>query len=328
MIDLHLHLDGSLTVQEVLFLADLQNITLPVREVNVVRGLITAPLHCESLNDYLQCFELTLLVLQSAEALCYAVKSLIGRLAQSGIRYVEIRFAPQLHTKKGLSQKAAVAAAVKGLKTALQENPSIQAGLILCFMRGTSLDELNSGTLDVAGEFYHHGVCAVDLAGAEALYPTDQYRSLFAEVCVGGIPFTIHAGEAAGPESIRAALSFGAKRIGHGVRCTEDDSLVRSLAENRVTLELCPTSNLQTKAVAGIHAFPIRQLLMAGVAATVNTDNMTVSETDLDKEFRLLQTGLGLTAREKDQLLSNAINAAFLPDQKKQVLRKELFPNS
>lgn len=320
MIDLHLHLDGSLTAKEVLFLADLQKIPLPARDEDAVNKRITAPLLCRNLNEYLQCFELTLAVLQSAEALSYAVNSLISRLALDGMRYVEIRFAPQLHTKNGLSQADAVAAAVQGMQEALRAHKSIQAGLILCFMRGEDNDGCNRQTLDTAGRFLGNGVCALDLAGAEGLYPTEKYRPLYEEVRANGIPFTIHAGEAAGPESIWAALSFGAKRIGHGVRSVEDPALVRTLAENKVALELCPTSNLQTKAVLNILGFPVRQLLRAGVSATINTDNMIVSGTDIKKEFHMLKTELGLTAEEEIQLISNAVTAAFLPDTQKKTL--------
>lgn len=320
MIDLHLHLDGSLTAEEIIFLADQQKITLPEHNIDAVRRRITAPLHCRSLNEYLQCFDLTLTVLQSEEALFYAVHSLISRLAVSGMRYVEVRFAPQLHMKNGLTQTEVVSAAVKGLKTVLKAHTSIQAGLILCFMRGTGNDDLNIQTLDVAEKYLTAGVCAVDLAGAEALYPTEHYSALFQKVRSRAIPFTIHAGEAAGPESIRAALFFGTGRIGHGVRCVEDEKLIDELAEHNVTLELCPTSNLQTKAVAKIAEFPIRKLLKAGVAATINTDNMTVSGTNLKQEFHLLKTELGLTGAEEYQLLSNAVSAAFLSDRQKQML--------
>lgn len=322
MIDLHLHLDGSLTAKEILFLADLQKISLPVQDEDAVQKRITAPVFCQDLNEYLQCFELTLTVLQSTEALSYAVNSLVGRLAADGMRYVEIRFAPQLHTKNGLSQADAVAAAVQGMQDALQVHKSIQTGLILCFMRGGDNDDCNRQTLGAAGKFLGNGVCAVDLAGAEGLYPTEKYRLLYEEVRANGIPFTIHAGEAAGPESIWAALSFGAKRIGHGVRSVEDPALVRALAENKVTLELCPTSNLQTKAVRNISDFPVRQLLRSGISATINTDNMMVSGTDIKKEFHMLKTELGLTAEEEIKLISNAAEAAFLPDTQKKALQE------
>jgi len=325
MIDLHLHLDGSLTAKEILFLANLQKISLTQWDEDAINRQITAPLHCQSLNEYLQCFALTLTVLQSAEALSHAVQSLISRLAAGGMRYVELRFAPQLHMKKGLSQKAATAAAVVGLKAAVQTHKSIQAGLILCFMRGSDNDHLNTQTLDAAEEFLSYGVCAVDLAGAEGLYPTEKYRPLFAKVRAQGIPFTVHAGEAVGPESIRAALSFGTKRVGHGVRCVEDSALVNMLAENGVTLELCPTSNLQTKAVGDISKFPVRELIGSGVPVTINTDNMTVSGTDLEHEFTLLKTKLGLTKEEKNKLMANAVAAAFLPNDQKQTLLKDVF---
>ena len=130
------------------------------------------------------------------------------------------------------------------------------------------------------------------------------------------VPFTLHAGEAAGPESVRQALELGAQRIGHGVRAIEEESLLEELAQRQVPLELCPTSNLQTKAVPDLAHFPLREYLRRGLRATVNTDNMTVSRTTLSQEYALL----GLTGEERRALLRNSVEAAFLPEEDKRSL--------
>ncbi len=245
------------------------------------------------------------------------------RLAAQGLLYAEIRFAPQLHTRKGLTQRQAVQAVCSGLKKAGEAGDgSFFAQTILCCMRGAE-DEENRETVRAAGQLWGMGVCALDLAGAEGLYPTENYRELFRYAASLDIPFTIHAGEAAGPQSIRAALSFGAKRVGHGVRCVEDPLLPRILAEQGVPLELCPTSNLQTKAVKSLEAFPLRSLLKQGVCVTLNTDNMTVSGVTLDGEYRLMER-LGLTREEKAVLLRNGAEAAFLPREEKRTLLERI----
>ncbi len=322
MIDLHLHLDGSLSPKLVLELAKEQGIGLPQWEGQTLERLLSAPADCQSLNEYLACFTLPLQVLQSAEALERSAYELAGRLALQGLLYAEIRFAPQLHTERGMTQSQAVEAVRRGITAAMKEHRVFQAQIILCCMRGGE-NEKNRETLRVAFRFFGDGVCAVDLAGAEALYPTGEYRELFREAASLGLPFTIHAGEADSPQSIWDALSFGAKRIGHGVRCVEDPALMDLLAERQVPLELCLTSNLQTKAVSCLAEFPLRRLLEKGIPVTLNTDNMTVSGTTLAGEY-CLAGSLGLAEDEKQKLLENGAKAAFLSQEKKEGLLREM----
>lgn len=303
MIDLHLHLDGSLPLGFVKELAGARHIPLP----EPVEAALQVPERCASLHEYLCCFDLSLALLQSAEALERAAFALCGELAQQGLLYAEIRFAPQLHGREGLSQPQAVEAVLAGVRRS-----GFHAQAILCCMRGGE-EAANRETVAVTERYLGQGVCACDLAGAEALYPTGRYGGLFSYARSLGVPFTIHAGEAAGPDSIRAALDMGARRIGHGVRAGEDQALVGRLKAQKVPLELCFTSNLQTKAVASPQAFPLRAYLQAGLCCTVNTDNMTVSGTTLPGEFAKLQA-LGLTGAEREQLLLHACAAAFLPD--------------
>ncbi len=315
MIDLHLHLDGSLSPRLVMELAKEQALAFPAKTEEQARALLSAPESCQSLNEYLSRFDWPMKVLQSADALTRAAADLAARLKEQGLLYVEVRFAPQLHTQRGLSQAQAVEAVLAGLRTV--ELPS---QLILCCMRGKE-EEANLETLRVCARFLGDGVCAADLAGAEALYPTSLYQGLFQRATELHVPFTLHSGEADGPQSVWAALSFGAARIGHGVRCTQDSGLIRELAARQIPLELCYTSNLQTKAVSGPAAFPLRKLLQAGVRATINTDNMTVSGTTLRQEWKKLSP----TPEEEAALLKNSVDAAFLPPEKKRALRERVL---
>lgn len=304
-IDLHLHLDGSLTPAYVISQAKKQGLDLPVWEEKELVKYMTAPADCRDLNEYLEKFDLPCSVMQTEDALTEAVLDVCRQMEAQGMKYVEIRFAPQLHTKKGLTQRQVTEAAIKGLP----QGKGLEAKLILCCMRMENNEKENIETIRMAEEYLGKGVAAADLAGAEAIFPTKSFEPVFRMAREAGVPFTIHAGEADGPKSIWTALKFGAKRIGHGVRCLEDETLVEYLREHRIPLEVCPTSNFQTKAVKG--EYPLKKMLEKGLCVTLNTDNTTVSGTTLEKEFEVARTRLGVTEEELEILKANAEKARF-----------------
>ena len=312
LIELHLHLDGSLRPETVWELAKEQNIKLPANTVDEVRDQMQVPEDCRTLEEYLTRFDLPLLVLQTREALERAAFELTEDLAKEGVTYAEIRFAPQLSIKGGMPQEQAVEAAIEGVKRGMEQYPSIRVGLILCCMRGEDNEEWNLQTVEAAKKYLGDVVCAVDIAGAESLYPTERFAPVFEKVREYGLPSTIHAGEAAGPESMKTALAFGAKRIGHGVAAVEDPELVRRLIEEQITLEVCVTSNYQTKVVPSIEAHPIRRLFNAGVRVTVNSDNRTVSNTNVRKELDILRNVFGFKEQEIEKMEEYAWEARFL----------------
>ena len=312
LIELHLHLDGSLRPETVWELAKEQNIKLPANTVDEVRDQMQVPEDCRTLEEYLTRFDLPLLVLQTREALERAAFELTEDLAKEGVTYAEIRFAPQLSIKGGMTQEQAVEAAIEGVKRGMEQYPSIRVGLILCCMRGEDNEEWNLQTVETAKKYLGDVVCAVDIAGAESLYPTERFAPVFEKVREYGLPATIHAGEAAGPESMKTALAFGAKRIGHGVAAVEDPELVRRLIEEQITLEVCVTSNYQTKVVPSIEAHPIRRLFNAGVRVTVNSDNRTVSNTNVRKELDILRNVFGFKEQEIEKMEEYAWEARFL----------------
>ncbi|MCD8068857.1 MAG: adenosine deaminase [Lachnospiraceae bacterium] len=320
MIDIHLHFDGSLSLELVARQARKQNLPYANLSEEELRDRIVCPLDCASLNDFLARFEIPLEILQTADSLSEAVEAVLGTLKSQGILYAELRFAPQHHTRKGLTQEEAVLAALEGLKKGLSDG-KIMAQLILCAMRGDGNDAANFETLELAAKYLHRGVCAFDLAGAEALFPTERYRALFARATEMGVPFTIHAGEAAGPESVRAALSFGAKRIGHGTHAIEDPALVEELKEKQVVLECCVISNVQSKSVESIEKHPVKYYMEQGLKVTLNTDNMTISQTSMAREVSYVREKLGLTPAEEKQLYLNAVDGAFLDEESKEELK-------
>ena len=326
MIDLHLHLDGSLTPEDILALAELSGISLPYQSADTLRPLLEVEPMCRNLGEYLEKFDLPLQVLQTEDALSFSVYSLLRRLKNDGLCYAEIRFAPQLHQNRGLSQRQVVAAAVAGLQKGIVEF-GLPAQLILCCMRGDNNKAANLQTVRVAKEFLGEGVCAVDLAGNEAAYPTEDFGDVFSLAELLHIPIIIHAGEAAGPESVRQALYLGAKRIGHGVHSIEDPALLQKLAEKHTPLELCFTSNLQTKAVTQEQDYPLCDFLQQGICVTVNTDNMTVSGTNLRKEYKLLQAQFGLSEDVLKSIACNAADSAFITKAQADTLKAYLSEN-
>lgn len=303
MIDLHLHLDGSLTPREVLFLAKLSGVSLFTKDEDALLRAMTFDGR-GTLNEYLQKFELPLSVMQNAEAVEFAVKSLGNRLFDKGYTYAEVRFAPVLHTEKGVKAEEIVQGAIKGLG-----GTKLLMKLILCCMRGRTEKE-NLLTVELAAEYRGKGVCGVDLAGAEALYPTAAYKEVFSLASDLGLNITIHAGEAAGEESVKAALDFGAKRIGHGVAIKSKELLDRVKA-NDVLIECCPTSNLQTGAVKRMEDHPIKRFAEVGVPVALCSDNMTVSSTDVSAEWKKVKAALGFEQEFFGVLTKNAFDHRF-----------------
>ena len=318
LIDLHLHLDGSLSINTVRILAQMQGIEIPNQEEELLK-VLQIDKNCSSLNEYLEKFDFPCSLLQTKEAISLAVSNLEEELREQGLIYAEIRFAPQLHTRNGLTQAEVVEAAIDGLKRS-----DFRCNLILCCMRGENNHTQNCETVKVAAQYMGKGVCAIDLAGAEALYATDSFENLFQLTVESKVPFTIHAGEADGAKSIRMAMMFGASRIGHGVRCIEDESLMKQLAANGVTLELCPTSNLHTRIFDSIYDYPLSKLLDAGIRVTINTDTMPVSGVTLQSEFQRMIATFSLTKDQVERLTQNAVDASFADEETKIWMKKQL----
>ena len=220
-----------------------------------------------------------------------------------------------------MTQEKAILAALDGLrKTTLKVN------LILCFMRGDGNMEENYETLKLARKYLvkDGGVVALDLAGAEAQFETSNYKEIFAKAKEYGIPFTIHAGEADGPKSVRDAIEFGAKRIGHGTRAYQDPSVVELIKSRGIFLEMCPTSNKQTFAVEDMSTYPFMDYLHNDIKVTLNTDDMGIERTTLPKEFEYMENKFGLTYSDEKIILRNSIEAAFTTDNVKQQLKQNL----
>ena len=320
-IDLHIHLDGAITLDIAKKLAKIQNITLPTNNDTELEKLLSVPDDCKSLDEFLKCFDFPSSLMQTKEGLSESVRLVADNIQSQGVIYAEFRYAPQNHKLKGMTQEESIQAALDGLK-----KTSLKANLILCFMRGDGNEAENEETLELAKKYLTKdgGVVGLDLAGAEGLYPTSKYKDLFGKAKEYGIPFTIHAGEAAGADSVKDALDFGAVRIAHGGRSGEDKDIINTLKNKGIAVEMSPTCSRLTHAVEDMTKYPFMEYLHNGIKVTLGTEDMGIERTTIAKEFEYMEKNYGLTYEEKKTLLLNSVDAAFTTDEVKKDLRNKL----
>jgi adenosine deaminase len=326
-IELHLHLDGSYRVETMCRLAKERGIAMPGDTPEGCRAWLAARRNARSVNKYLEMFDPGTEVLQDKEALTTITRELIADLDAEGTVYAEIRFAPQLHTKKGLSQADAVEAVLEGKRQGLAEHPNIQIGILVCMMcvgPETANWDANMETVEIAHAWKDKGIAGLDLAGAEGIVPLSHFGPLFAKARAYGLNMTCHAGDSQGPDTVQDAMNFGVTRIGHGHHIFFDKDLCLRAIKNHVTLEVCPTSNVQCMTVPSYRQHPLVQLYTMGVPVTISTDNMTMSGVGLEDEYDHCLQDMGFTPEALLHMNLNAINAAFLPEDKKVPIRRQL----
>ncbi len=318
-VELHCHLDGSLNARFVDEMLRRQGEVIPLDELE---QRLRVRNDCNSLTEYLEKFDLPLLCLQSKEGLERAAYELVRDVAADGVRYIEVRFAPQLSINQGLTCEEVIESVVCGLQRGEREH-GVYASAIVCAMRHHTMQQ-NMEMLMAAKSFVGRGVCALDLAGDESAFPTSLFRELFIQAKEWSIPFTIHSGECGSVENVREAIELGAKRLGHGIALQKSSELRRLCKEKGIGIEMCPTSNVQTKAVESLAEYPLKQFLEEGLLVSVHTDNRTVSKTTMTAEQEVLRNKLGLSDDEILQCTKNAIATAFTSDEIKQKLMEEL----
>jgi adenosine deaminase len=317
-IELHCHLDASLRVATVAELGRKIGLDLP----NPLEPALIAPECCIDLADYLVRIDLALQVMQQRDYLVRIAREVVEDLAADGVIYGEIRFAPQLHLRNGLNMQEVLDAVDEGLKQGEQQTGT-KTGLIVCCLR----HEPGELSLEIAKLAVNNRdkVCALDLAGDEARFIGAPHAEAFALAKREGLRRTVHAGEAAGAESIREAIDLlGAERIGHGVRIEESSELQERAKAMRLPLEMCPLSNVQTRAAKSMPEHPIDRLFRKELHVTANTDCRTVSLTSLTKEFERLQNTFHWGAAEFHQCQRNSAEAAFVSDEVRADLLRRL----
>jgi adenosine deaminase len=319
--ELHLHLDGSLRVETALDLARTRGVDAP-RDAEAMRAALVAPPHGASQAELLRAFDLPIALMQDAEALHRIAAELVESKAADGVRYVEIRWGPVLHGRRGLSLDAGMAAVAAGAAEA-GARTGTTVRLICTALRSHDPDE-NVGLARAAARFLDQGLTGFDLAGPEAAFPDPLlHRAAFDAARADGLRITLHAGEWDGPAQIRRALELRPDRIAHGAIAVEDPTLCRELIARGVTLDLCPTSNVQAGIVESVEAHPLARLHRAGVPVTLSTDDATVSDVTLSEEYVRAVQRIGLTLAELWAINRHALDVAFADDQALAPLRKE-----
>lgn len=322
--ELHCHLDGSLSLPAIRKLANMADIILPNSDKEL-RKYVIAPAQTESLVDYLKMFEFIRPLLQTKEALRFAAYDVARQAALENVIYIEIRFAPELSMDKGLTASDTVFAVLEGLADA-QKEFNIVARALVCGMRQSShktTKEIIKHIVDLAPK----GLVGFDFAGDEFSYPTDSLVDLIQEVKRSGYPMTLHAGECGCAKHIADSLNLGIKRMGHVTALTGQRALIKRFVEEDAVAEMCLTSNLQTKAASSIQSFPYQELYDAGGKITINTDNRTVSDTNLTKEYSLFVTYFGTKIEDFLVFNQNAVKASFTSDSEKDTLLHKLQEN-
>ena len=313
---LHLHLDGSLDL-------DLASTWLKEDGYHYKKSDLKEKMsiqeNCHSLNDYLEKFTLPCQLLNTKERLTEATYNLLKKLAHQNVLYAEIRFAPLKHQNKNLNLDEVVTAVITGLKKA-SEKHKIKGSIILCCMRNSSKED-NLKIVNLAKKYHNKGVSAIDLAGAESLYKTEDFEYIFTEAKKLNIPYTIHAGEADGPSSINSALNFGTKRLGHGIKCLEEETTLKHIIKEKILLEICYTSNYQTEAVKGKH--PLENLYQKNIPISLNTDNDTVSNINIITEYDKILAETSLTINDIIKCNYNSIDYLFTTEQTKKELKEK-----
>lgn len=320
-LDLHCHLSGSIRPETILEIARLEGIPHHTDDLEEFKGYVQAPSECKSLKEYLQRFELTLSVMQKKEYLQRIAYELIEDVSKQNIYYLEIRFAPFFHLDGGLTFDGAVESVLAGMEEGRRDFGVI-SNLILILMRHhspqKSLEAVKQGK-----KFLNKGVVAIDLAGNEHDFPPQLHREAFKLAREYGFHRTVHAGETGIPENIITAVKeLHAERIGHGVHAYRNQEVYDFVKEKGIPLELCLTSNIQTKAIESYSAHPIKRYLDDGIVVTANTDNMTVSNTDLIQEYEKLVTEIGFSLEDLRRVILNGLEASFASEEDKDHLGK------
>jgi adenosine deaminase len=321
-VELHCHLDGSLRVETILDLAEKDGVQLPTTDLDRLRKNLVVGEKRGSLEDYIARFDITLSVMQTPESLERCAYELIEDVAKENVRYIEIRYSPILHTQKDMTPDDSVEAVRAGLQKA-EKDFGVKSGIIVCGIRNISAG-VSLKLADLTVRYKNNGVIGFDLAGAEENFPAKEHREAFYLIHNNNVNATIHAGEAFGPASIHQAIHYcGAHRIGHGTRLKEDKVLMHYVNDHRIPLEICLTSNWQTRSIRSLKHHPIKYYYDNGIRVTLNTDNRLMSGTTLTDEFKIAKQLFGFGLHDFREMTITAMKSAFLH----YAARKEMIRN-
>lgn len=341
-VDLHRHLEGAIRPETIINIAKKYNISLPSYDIEGLKPYVQVTEKDKSLLDFIKKFDVIGKVFVNIDAIREISEQCVADAKKENIKAMELRFSPlYMASLNGLDLHEVVDAVIDGVKRG-EEKYGIKTGLVMICERQMGPDKAKL-IEDLAEEYrdisllpyqadsdkpsvpgLKKGILGIDLANDEFHFPPGPYAEVYREAEREHLHRTVHAGEALGSESVKTAVSDCiAERIGHGVRAKEDPELVKELAEKGITLEMCPTSNVQTQAVTDFSTHPLKEFFDIGLKVTINTDDPAVCDTDLNKEYEWAVTKMGCSIGDIIRMDLNAVNALFLPLHDKKQLRNE-----
>ncbi|WP_194439163.1 adenosine deaminase [Vibrio fluminensis] len=317
-IDLHCHLDGSVRPETVFELAVKQGLAKPEDKDTIISSL-SAPDDCQNLDEYINCFDLPIKIMQTKETLERISFELFEDAANENVKYLEVRFGPLLHQNLGLSISDIIESVVNGMKRA-EAMYDIHGNYILSVLRGMPQDQIEA-VIDAGAPWLNNGVIAFDIAGSEKPNFCADFPQFTQYAVNKGYRLTVHAGEQwCGQNVYDAVTTLDAERIGHGVHMKDHSQAYSVVKDKAIALEICPTSNVDTKCVEAFAEHPIGEFYRDGVVVTINTDNRTVSKTTMTDEVRKVVEAFKLTKEDYQQIYTNSVNNSFASEQVKQYL--------
>jgi len=320
--ELHTHIDGGLRVKTIIEIAQKEGIAIPSYIESDLKEILTNDESCTSLIDYFKPFDTTISVMQSEEALERVMYEFLQDSAKDHIKYIEARFSPAFHLKRGLSLNQVMDAVIRGKKQA-ERDYNIKSNLIICSIRQLDV-QTNKELAQLAVDYKNKGVTAFDMAGEEYGRPAKNHIPAFEIAIKNNLFRTVHAGEADGAHSIADSIHYlGAMRIGHGTHLYEDVDLLEYVKDRQIGLEVCLSSNIQTKSVSDLRKHPFKKYFDYNIPVTINTDSTLISGTDLSKEYLLAQELFNLDKSDIKKLILNSFEQAFLHyDEKQELIEK------
>jgi adenosine deaminase len=310
--ELHLHLDGCLRPETALELARERGLDEGM-DLAAMRNRLVAPERCRDQAELLSAFDLPIAIMQDREAIERITHELVEDVASDGTRYVEIRWAPALHIAGDLTLRESIEAVVDGLWSGVATTEGHVVGRLIAVALRSHPPQTSLAVARTAAEFVDAGLTGFDFAGPEEAFPDPTpHLAAFDAARTAGLGITIHAGEWDGPEQVRRSLIVDPSRVAHGAPAAADPALLDELRTRPVTLDLCPTSNVQSTSVASLADHPLARLARAGVPVTLSTDDRTVSNVTLVDEYQRAHDALGLSAAELWQINLHALHVAFL----------------
>ena len=317
-IELHCHLDGSVRVETIAKFAKQLGIDV-TDNMRDLKDLLVAPETCLSLDEYLKRFSLPVKIMQTKEALKEITFEVFEDAALENVKYMELRFGPLLHTKEGLTLDEILQSVLEGMNLA-EKRHGIKGNIIISILRTMSTESIYD-LIDVASNYLNKGIVAFDLASSEVKGFSEKFKPYIDYAKSKGFEVTIHAGETGIGKNVLDAIEIlNASRIGHGIYIHDTPEAYQAVEEKKVALEVCPTSNVQTKAVNHIESHPIEDFINNGLKVTINTDNRTVSNTTMTQEIKKVMETFNFDLDVYKKIYSDAVSAAFTSEEDKDLL--------